>query len=546
MKFLNVAFVVILYVVNIYGNIQWEISDGIENLKPSSNKALCIILRANGYSENQTSVRLDGVKIGITHENVITYFELTPGIHFVETGDLSLANIYRRDFKAGEVYYIYQTTIVNNINTYSPYNPYIRVHNSYSKMINKNEFHSLFEAKKSALVLYKCNTKDVVKLSNEQLEQFSNLYELQARYNPQLEHEIYKSVVEKVNMFFCDSMLQPIELDTNGHPSLDSVMMQTDKKCSIINGNDWKENQPNIGVKLQRVNNEDVVLFPLKDSPAAQRSIFPYDTILSINSLNVKGLNIDSIYAMLNGDSGSIVSIDIKRGNKKISIRNIKRKKQSYSSVDNPLFIDDRIAYLKINSFNKNVEQELFDVVSELKTNGYKAIIMDLRDNTGGLFNNVIKSAGLFIKKRFVIVKTKSHIKRQNKKYKSDSGDFIYIPIVILVNNETAAGAEIFINALQKYKRANIIGEVTKGDGSIQSLLRINDELSLKITTAYLYGPFDNKLGGKGITPDILCKSETENGIFPYYTYSSILKSEIRDNQLNRAIEVVNNLLLKK
>ncbi len=211
----------------------------------------------------------------------------------------------------------------------------------------------------------------------------------------------------------------------------------------------------------------------------------------------------------LRGPKGAPVTITILRpGEKEPFDVTIVRDIIKIKSVRHNL-LGDGIGYVKIRNFNQNTSNELGKALKEMETAKIRGLVMDLRNNPGGLLEQAVEVSDLFLGGKKVIVSTKGRLKNQNMTFNSHGkGAHLKYPMVILVNAGSASASEIVAGAMQDYKRAVILGEQTFGKGSVQTIIPLSDGSGLRLTTARYYTPSGKLIQGKGITPDILVKEE--------------------------------------
>ncbi len=248
-----------------------------------------------------------------------------------------------------------------------------------------------------------------------------------------------------------------------------------------------------IGVKLS--NNTPLIIDVIKNSPAHKTDIRPKDLILKINDKSTLGLTTREISNLLRGGENTLVTLEIKRGKNTLD-KTLKREELKFKAVSSEVINKD-LAVLKIDSFipentSKLVQQELINLMS-------KDIILDLRNNSGGLFKNAVEIADMFLEDgQIVRTVSKTSIKNERAKPSSISDS----NIVILVNEHTASASEILASALSENKRARIIGRKTYGKGLVQEVVRLPDNSALHITISAYLTPNGKNIDKIGILPD--------------------------------------------
>ncbi|WP_068550772.1 S41 family peptidase [Thermosulfidibacter takaii] len=249
------------------------------------------------------------------------------------------------------------------------------------------------------------------------------------------------------------------------------------------------------------------VVSPIEDTPAWKAGIKAGDKIIKIDGAPTKGMTLMEAVKKLRGPKGTKVTITIVReGVDKPFDVTIVRDIIKIKSVTYK-FVDEKagIGYIKIKQFQEKTTDELEKAFNALYSKGMKALILDLRNDPGGLLVQAVSVADKFLPGGRLIVYTKGKGATENLKYVShDRGTFPYLPMVVLVNAGSASASEIVTGALKAHKRAIVIGEKTFGKGSVQTIFPLSDGSALKLTTAYYYTPDHICIEEKGITPDIV------------------------------------------
>ncbi len=257
-----------------------------------------------------------------------------------------------------------------------------------------------------------------------------------------------------------------------------------------------------IGVKLS--NKKPLILDVLSESPAEKEGLKSNDLILSIDNKSTNNLNGSQTANLLRGEIGSPVHIKIKRG-KEVLTKSIVRKNLEFKAVSSHL-LDNNIALIKVDSFIPENTSKLFKNEIEKYTSA-NGIILDLRNNSGGLLKNAVEIADMFLSEG-KIVSTVNLSKTVNEF--ANSSQIYNSNIVILVNENTASASEILTSALKENKRAIVIGERTFGKGLVQEIIQLPDESALHVTIASYLTPSGNNLNHRGVLPDIVIVNEEE------------------------------------
>lgn len=280
------------------------------------------------------------------------------------------------------------------------------------------------------------------------------------------------------------------------------------------------------------------IVSPYQDSPAAKAGLKPGDYIIAIEDQIVKGMKIDEAIAKLRGKAGTSVNITVFRESEQQTFkRTIKREKVEIKPVYYKL-IDKDIGYVKIASFNQKTTQEVEAGIKNLgKQAKLKGLVLDLRSNPGGLLDQSIEVADLFLDKG-IIVTIKGRNKRNTQVFEANKGQIApKIPIAVLINNGTASAPEIVAGALQDHKRAIIVGEKSFGKGSVQAVIPLSDGSAIKLTTARYYTPLDRSIQEIGIQPDIIVQAAN---VVPLDKEKTFLTSEaeLPGHLQNKSVDV--------
>ncbi len=286
-----------------------------------------------------------------------------------------------------------------------------------------------------------------------------------------------------------------------------------------------------VGMEVAVENGVLKVISPIEGSPADLAGIKPGDLITEIDGKPTGGMVVYDAVKLLRGPKGSNVTITITRegeGSRDITLTRdvIHIKSVKYKLLDN------EIGYIKISQFQENVSDELKDAMSKLELdNGgsLRGLVLDLRNNPGGLLDEAIEVADQFIDKG-LIVSVRGRTSNQSKEYYATKGDSERdISLVVLVNKGSASASEVVAEALQDSKRATIIGSKTFGKGSVQTIIQLDDGSGLKLTTAKFYAPSGRSISDVGVTPDIMVED-----------------NEYADLQIKRAVEILKLLDVSK
>ena len=252
------------------------------------------------------------------------------------------------------------------------------------------------------------------------------------------------------------------------------------------------------------------VISPIDDTPAYRAGIQAGDLIIKIDDKPVRGMTLEDGVGLMRGEPDSSIELTIVRKNKKPFVVNITRQIITITSVKGHL-LEENMGYIRISSFQSPTANLLKETLEQLVTeNGQylKSLILDLRNNPGGVLNSAVDVSNLFINKPGLVVYTEGRIPSSNVKFRTKYGDIMLgARIVVLINEGSASASEIVAGALQDHKRAIIMGGTSFGKGSVQSVIQSAEGYGIKVTTARYYTPSGRSIQAKGIEPDIVLKN---------------------------------------
>ncbi len=278
------------------------------------------------------------------------------------------------------------------------------------------------------------------------------------------------------------------------------------------------------------------VISPIEDTPAYKAGVKAGDQIIEIDGKSTSGITLKEAVNKLRGKKGTKVTLTIRRKgvakNLKITIvRDIIKIESVKSKV-----IGDDIGYLKLTSFNAKTYKDMKKAIQKFKEKGVKGIILDLRNNPGGLLNQAVDVAGEFIPDK-PIVYIVDRNGRKSTLWSGPNGELADLPLVVLVNNGSASASEIVSGAIKDYKRGTLIGEKTFGKGLVQNVFRLSNGGAIHLTIARYLTPSGAYIHKKGIEPDIVVKEETSEK--EDKAESAISEVSINDHALLKAIEIL-------
>lgn len=336
----------------------------------------------------------------------------------------------------------------------------------------------------------------------EKKEEQVNTYELL---------NLFGEVMERTKMSYVEDVTdkQLIEAAING------MLTSLDPHSSYLNADDFKYMSEQtkgkfggLGIEITMDNGVVKIISPIDDTPAAKAGLKAGDYITDIDGETVIGQSLNDVVNKLRGKIGSKVKVTIRRVNKKPFTVTLKRAEIKIQSVKSEIKNDD-ILYIRISSFSeeldKAVEKAVKNAQKKLK-NKLAGIVIDVRNNPGGLLDQAIGVSDLFLEQG-EIVSTRSRNVEDTVKFSATAGDIAKgLPIVVIINEGSASASEILAGALQDHHRAVVVGEKSFGKGSVQTVVPLRNNAAMRITTARYYTPSGRSIQAKGIEPDIEVK----------------------------------------
>lgn len=288
-------------------------------------------------------------------------------------------------------------------------------------------------------------------------------------------------------------------------------------------------NYVGVGVEVDVQNNQITIVAVLDNSPAKQSGMAAGDIIKSVNGTSVGGNDLDKAVSMIKGPEGTAVKIGLYRKDKGDFELTLQRKKVQTNTVTGEM-VDNTVGYIDVSMFDENTDKNFARELDDLNGKKMKGLILDLRGNPGGLVDICQNMLSNFIAKDEVLVYM---IDKYNHKqvYNSNGGEYLDLPVVILVDGNSASASEIFSGAMSEYKRALLIGTKTFGKGVVQQILDTGDGTALKVTTAKYYTPNGININHQGIKPDIEVAYPDNLKDKPY--------DRNLDPQFNKALETI-------
>jgi len=289
-----------------------------------------------------------------------------------------------------------------------------------------------------------------------------------------------------------------------------------------------------IGIEIDEVDGKVMVVAPIAGSPAARSGIRSGDQVVAVNGTSLDSGNLQETIERLRGNAGSKVTISVLRGDQLID-HEMRRQIIRMSSVHRE-FLAPAYGYVRISQFNENTAREVSRAVDELQevsAGMLDGLVLDLRNNPGGVLDAAVNVADLFLDSGIIVTAEGRSVDSRFKR-SAHRGDILDgASMVVLVNHGSASASEIVAGALQDHNRALIVGSTTFGKGLVQTVVPLSKGRAIKLTTSRYYTPSGDSIQGIGIAPDILIEDTPG---FPDLSLNGLLDREA-DQQLAEAIE---------
>ncbi len=348
---------------------------------------------------------------------------------------------------------------------------------------------------------------------------------------------LFGEVMERTKLSYVEetSDKKLIEAAINGMlVSLDPHSSYLDEKSFKYMNEQTKGKFGGLGIEVTMENGVVKVVSPIDDTPASKAGLKSGDYITDIDGESVSGQTLNDAVDKMRGKIGTKVKLTISRQGEKPFDVTITRDEIKIQSVKSDIKNED-VAYIRVSSFTENVAdgiKKAYEDAQKKTKNKIRGIVLDLRNNPGGLLDQAVAVADLFLN-RGEIVSTRSRNDEDTLKYSAKQGDITDgLPIVVLINEGSASASEIVAGALQDHHRAILLGEKSFGKGSVQTIIPLGEYGAMRITTARYYTPSGRSIQAKGIEPDIVVKEAKIEVIDHFYNVSEAnLKNALKNEQ---------------
>jgi carboxyl-terminal processing protease len=350
--------------------------------------------------------------------------------------------------------------------------------------------------------------------------------------------------------------------------AMKGMLSSLDPHSQFMDPNDFRDMQDDtrsrfngLGIEVSMKNGLPTVVTAMEDTPAAKAGILSGDQILRINGMSTERMDLQDAINVLRGPAGAKLSLTLLRPSTKeikeymlqraeIKIQSVKGERLLPPELTGPF----RIGYIRLIQFNEPTADELSKAIDDLQKQGMQALILDLRNNPGGLLNSAVDVCSQFLPPNTKVVSTQGRVPSQQHDYSTSavSKSRPNFPMVLLINEGSASGAEIVAGALKDLRRAVLVGETTFGKGSVQNVLQLPDGSAVRFTTAKYYTPSRQVIQGNGVTPNIRVgmTAEQERALYALRNTGNVKSDDeiniikTKDAQMLRAIDALKGVMI--
>jgi carboxyl-terminal processing protease len=291
---------------------------------------------------------------------------------------------------------------------------------------------------------------------------------------------------------------QPVESDRLVYGAISGMLQTLDPHSSFMNPRDYarmREQQEGryygLGLSIVALDGDITITRVFEGSPAYAQGIRRGDVIAQIEGESAKGWTTDEAVRKLRGQKGTFVNIGVRRrGLDDLIPMRVMRDEISIPSIKAAFMIDPQTGYVKVDDFAEHTDEDLGKALDRMTAKGMKRLVLDLRGNPGGQLDQAIRITNRFVPKGSMIVYTRGRVANSDQDYRAtDNGDYLELPVVVLVSRNSASASEIVSGALQDHDRAYVVGETTFGKALVQSVYRVSQGAGLALTTARYFTP---------------------------------------------------------
>lgn len=384
--------------------------------------------------------------------------------------------------------------------------------------------------------------------------------------------EVFTQVMERVRSDYVDE--DKVSYDDLIQGALEGMLNSLDPHSDFMTEDAFKALKTDtqgsfggVGIQVSIRDNTLTAIAPTEDGPAYREGVMPGDKIIKIGDQMTQKMTLDEAVKELRGEPGTEVTITISRPSnglvKEITIKREIIKVDTVKDINGKRDFNvdtNKIGYVRLTGFGEQTANDLSAAIDKFKEQKMEGLIIDLRNNPGGLLDQAAKICEMFLPRGQLVVSTEGRVDPKVEYYSRGKDRIPGVPIAVLVNGSSASASEIVSGCLQDCKRAIIVGDQTFGKGSVQTLIPLPDGSALRLTTAKYYTPSHKVIHEKGITPDILIPMTPEEEEVLYIRRlggsEDIFKSMseekrtfaegVKDTQLDRAHDLLKGVLILK
>lgn len=281
-------------------------------------------------------------------------------------------------------------------------------------------------------------------------------------------------------------------------------------------------------VQMDTVTGYAKITGTIKDTPAEEAGLQAGDILYKVNGEDMAGLDVSQVVLHIKGEEGTSVHLTLVRGNEYVEV-DVERRKIESPTIEYSM-LDDGMGYVQIVEFDDVTVNQFQEAVTALEKENVKGLILDLRGNPGGNLYSVVEIADMLLDKGKILYTEDK--KGRQEVYNSGDGTIIDVPMVVLVDGNSASASEVLSGALKDHGKATLVGTTTFGKGIVQTIRTLKDGSAIKLTISAYYTPAGTNIHGTGIEPDVVVEFDGE-----------AYRSDGYDNQLEKAKEVLGEML---
>ena len=334
-----------------------------------------------------------------------------------------------------------------------------------------------------------------------------------------------------------EEYVEPVDSTKLVHGAMKGMLSSLDDYSQFMEKGEYEELESDtkgefggLGIEVSMRDGVLTVITPIDGSPAETAGIKPGDKIIKIDKKNTESMSITESVENMRGDPGTVVTLTVwrEKADKVFDVM-LRRAMVKIKSIKKAEILSGSIGYIKIIEFQENTPRDLDEVLKRLDGQGMKSLILDLRNNPGGLLETASDVAERFLPRDTVVVSIKSRLPEESCIFKS-SGKFAIkdYPLVVLVNGGSASASEVVAGAIQDNKRGTILGTKTFGKASVQTVLPLKDGSAIRFTSAYYYTPGGRLIKKEGIIPDVIVESSDDEQLEAAVKYLGTLKRDAK------------------